>query len=1385
MTRSQPVHRRTAIGRPAIVAAWFFAALLLSLPLVAQQPASVTVAGSLQEELGCPADWLPDCMDTFLTYDEEDDVWQGVFTVPAGDYEYKAPLNGSWDENYGLGAVFNGDNIPLALDEATDVKFFYSRATNWITDNVNSLIVSAPGSFQDELGCSGDWQPWCLRSWLQDPDGDGIFTFTTDKLPAGDYETKAALNEAWDVNYGVGGAQNGDNIPFNVPNSCQPTTFSFDSATNILSVAEETNVNPQPDFVTIAGSFQEELGCPGDWQPDCAATHLTFDEDDQVWQGEFLVPAGDWEYKAPINNSWDENYGLNAQFNGSNIPLSLAEDTLVKFYFERGTNWVRDNQTTIVATAAGSFQEEIGCPGDWQPWCLRSMLQDPDGDGIFLFSTSQIPPGAYEAKVAINESWDLNYGLDGVENGANIPFSVSTACTEVFFVWDSNSKVMTISTENAGPSGNLNLARAHWLAEDLVGWDSAAAQGAANVWLHYAEDGDLQLSADGLVGGAAAALTLDPAGLPDAVTAKFPHLSGYAAYRLDASANVPEILKARLAVSATDAEGAVLDATSVQIPGVLDDLYTYGGELGVTWQGDVPTLRLWAPTARSVRLHRYDGPSGDALETLDMTLDAAAGVWSVGGDASWRNSYYLYEVTVYAPETRAVETNRVTDPYSFSLSANSTRSQIVDLADPTLAPAGWGEVQKPALEDPEDIVLYELHVRDFSWNDPTVSETSRGTFRAFTETGSLGMAHLQSLAASGLTHVHLLPAFDIATVTERREDQVELDFAALAALPPDSEEQQAAVTAVEDQDGFNWGYDPWHYTVPEGSYSTDPDGGQRILEFREMVQALNRAGLRVVMDVVYNHTNAAGQNAKSVLDRIVPGYYHRLSPDGGVEQSSCCPNTASEHNMMEKLMVDSIITWARDYKVDGFRFDLMGHHMKTNIEKVRTALDGLEMAADGVDGDKVYVYGEGWNFGEVANGARGENAIQASMAGTGIGTFNDRIRDAGRGGGPFSGLQEQGFLTGLYVDPNATDQGSADDQLGRLLLHQDQIRVGLAGNLAAYTFTDRTGSAVMASEVDYNGQQAGYTADPQETINYVAAHDNETLFDAIQLKVPLATSPADRARIQGLGQSLVLLGQGVPFIHAGMEMLRSKSMDRDSFNSGDWFNRIDWSFQDNAWGSGLPVASKNLDNWPLFAPLLADPALAVGSVDILSAVANTEEMLQIRRSSKLFRLRSADEVQATVSFLNTGPSQVPGIIAMLLDDSLDVDPERKAVLVVWNATPFAQALELPAPAGNWTLHRVQQSSADAVVRGANFDGSSFLVPGRTTAVFELTDERCVPGATTLCLGEGDRFRLEVDWRDFDDRTGDGQAVEIGRRDTGLFWFFDEDNLEITVKVLDA
>jgi pullulanase-type alpha-1,6-glucosidase len=1196
------------------------------------------------------------------------------------------------------------------------VKFYYDHGTHWITDDVNSRIAVAPGSFQSELGCPGDWDPSCLRSWLQDPDGDGTYTFRA-VLPGGDYEAKVAIGESWDENYGAGGVQNGPNIPFTVPGAIAEMLFSFDSASNVLTIG----VAPppaQPSAVTIAGSLQSELGCPGDWQPDCTASQLTFDADDTVWQNTFNVPAGNWEYKAPLNNSWDENYGLNATRDGPNIPLNLGGPTDVKFYFDRGTNWVTDNVNSVIATVPGSFQSELGCPGDWDPGCLRSWLKDPDGDGIYAFS-AHLPPGSYEAKVAINENWDENYGAGGVQNGPNIPFTVPEPLAEVFFTFDPGTRELTIGLGPGGPVGNIAEATAHWVSEDTIAWNVGAASDSFT--LHYAADGGLGTDEDGVTGAdGTLALSFDPAGLPEEVKNRFPHLAGYDALKIAPAdlGQVAELLKGQVAVSVADGDGNAFDATSLQIPGVLDDLYTYDGDLGPVFEGDVPTLRLWAPTAKSVSLLLFDDSDPATPGTaLPMTEDPATGTYSIAGSPDWEGKYYLYDVEVFVPTTGNVEHNLVTDPYSLSLSMNSQRSQVVNLANPALMPQGWTNLEKPGVAAPEDIVIYELHVRDFSVYDESVPDDYRGTYKALALEGTSGMNHLEMLADSGLTHIHLLPVFDIASIGEDKTAWQSPDPAMLAMYPGDSDQQQAAVSATADQDGFNWGYDPWHYTVPEGSYSTNPDDATRIVEFREMVRSLNRSGLRVIMDVVYNHTNASGQNAKSVLDRVVPGYYHRLSATGAVERSTCCENTASEHNMMEKLMVDSLVTWAKHYKVDGFRFDLMGHHSKANMLAVRGALDALTIEDDGVDGASIYLYGEGWNFGEVANDARFVQATQRNMAGTGIGTFSDRLRDGVRGGNPFSDVRDQGFINGLYYDPNDFFQG---DQLPKLLQSTDWLRVGLAGDLADYEFVDRNGNLVRGDQVDYFGQPAGYTADPQENITYVAAHDNETLFDATQLKAPTATSMADRVRIQNLGTSLVMLGQGIPFIHAGQDILRSKSMDRDSFNSGDWFNAIDWTLMTTNWGNGLPVAGKNEDKWGIMGPLLANPALAPEPDDVFQSAERFGELLRIRGSTRLFRLQTGDAVREKVSFHNTGPTQIPGLIVMTIaDDSGNTDLANELVVSLFNASDEPVSFPFAAMGRSFALHPVQADSADPIVRTAYYDkaSGSFEVPARTTAVF--------------------------------------------------------------------
>ncbi|GGX16992.1 pullulanase-type alpha-1,6-glucosidase [Streptomyces albulus] len=852
----------------------------------------------------------------------------------------------------------------------------------------------------------------------------------------------------------------------------------------------------------------------------------------------------------------------------------------------------------------------------------------------------------------------------------------------------------------AAPSGGQAKAEAQWIDRTTVVWKGAQPAAAQ---LEFGEPGRTT-----------GRIRLAPGTLTPAERAAYPHLTGYPAFTVDPRdrALAPTALRQRLMATQTAPDGR--HTTGVQIPGVLDDLYGARAQhaaLGPVFHGGRPTLSVWAPTARTVALEL-------AGRRVPMRRDGATGVWSVRGERDWTGMPYRYLVTVWAPSAGRTVTDAVTDPYSTALTTDSARSLVVDLADPRLAPKGWATLRKPAPVPLRRARIQELHIRDFSIEDATSHHP--GQYLAFTDTDSAGMRHLAALAAAGTTHIHLLPAFDFSSVPERRADQRRPDCD-LTALPPDSARQQECVAATADRDGYNWGYDPLHYTVPEGSYASDPEGTARTVEFRRMVQGLNGIGLRTVMDVVYNHTAAAGQDdPRSVLDRIVPGYYHRLLDDGTVATSTCCAGTAPEHTMMGKLVVDSVVTWAKQYKVDGFRFDLMGHHPKANILAVRKALDALTPARDGVDGKSLILYGEGWNFGEAANDARFVQATQRNMAGTGIATFSDRARDAVRGGSPFDAdPRVQGFASGLYTDPNsAPGQGDSGAQRARLLHHQDLIKVGLTGNLADYAFTDATGRRVKGSQVDYNGAPAGYADAPGDALAYADAHDNETLYDALAYKLPPGTSAADRARMQVVALATAALSQGPALSQAGTDLLRSKSLDRNSFNSGDWFNALHWTCADdprgdaagNGFGRGLPPAADNKDKWPYVRPLLADPALRPDCATRTAASAAYRDLLRIHATEPAFGLSTATAVQAALSFPLSGPDETPGVLTMRLAD----------LVVVFNATPRRAAQTVPALAGRpYALHPLQAHGADRTTATATYDraAGTFTVPPRTVAVF--------------------------------------------------------------------
>ncbi len=895
---------------------------------------------------------------------------------------------------------------------------------------------------------------------------------------------------------------------------------------------------------------------------------------------------------------------------------------------------------------------------------------------------------------------------------------------------------------------------AHWVYKDVIlvkrhaDMDSMA--------LLVSEAAEITLVEDDFFTGDVLSFPLIPQranrDVREAYTSMLPEFSTVRFERVLADDEIKRLLTSQLVLVQYGKRGEVVQISYVQIARLLDELYTRGiddadevDNYGATISDQQVHFRLWAPTAKNVSVLVFDENKEALVDAfLSMQFDSHSGVWHASGPASLQQKFYQYQLNVFHPATQRFEQLTVTDPYSLSLSTNSVYSQVVDLDDEKTKPAGWDRQAVEMLDHPEDGVLYELHIRDFSASDLSLSNPKfRGKYSAFSERDSFGIQHLQRLREAGLTHIHLLPAFDIGTVNEDASEVIflsdtlervctlssELEFCRaeydktlslqsyLEALPRNSGGVQAIIETIRDKDPYNWGYDPFHYTVPEGSYALNPDGISRIVEFRSMVKAIHAMGFRVVMDVVYNHTHAARLHKNSVLDKVVPNYYYRLNPlSGDIEQSTCCDNTATEHRMMTKLMVDSLVVWARDYKIDGFRFDLMGHQPKASM------LEAYE-AVSAVDEDN-YFYGEGWNFGEVANNRLFVQASQRELAGTEIGTFTDRMRDALRGGTPFDEADDirkgQGVINGLYVFPNEL-QGAEQREKTAYLLSMDQVRLGLAGNLANFPLQNYKGERTLGRYVPYGGVGAGYALDPADTVNYVSKHDNQTLWDNNQYRLPFNMSSDDRVRVQNLALAYAIFSQGVPFIHMGSELLRSKSFLRDSYDYGDWFNAVDFSKQSNNYNRGLPPAVKDQANWPLILQVLEknEGRDHVSPEQIHFASRVFTDWLKIRSTSRLFRLTNEEQIVSRVSFLNMGPQQVPGLIAMKINDELageDLDGAVSSIIVLFNNS--LEHIQFSyRDAQDYSLHPVQVVGADKLILEASATSAGFFVPRLSAVVF--------------------------------------------------------------------
>ena len=494
---------------------------------------------------------------------------------------------------------------------------------------------------------------------------------------------------------------------------------------------------------------------------------------------------------------------------------------------------------------------------------------------------------------------------------------------------------------------------------------------------------------------------------------------------------------------------------------------------------------LWAPTAEEVRVLLYDsGNEGSAYQTLSLEM-GEDGIWNTSIKEDLKGKFYTFNVKVngkWLGDTPGIMAKAV--------GVNGKRAAVIDLR--STDPEGWANDVRPLLKDYADIILYEMHHRYFSL-DSVSGIRNKGKFLALTELGTTtsqgektGIDHLKEL---GVTHVHILPSYDYASVDESKPDKAQ----------------------------YNWGYDPQNYNVPDGSYSTDPyKPDVRIKEFKQMVQALHKAGIRVVLDVVYNHTF---NTEESNFERTVPGYFYRQTKDGKPANGSGCGNeTASDRAMMRKYMVESVLYWINEYHIDGFRFDLMGIHDIETMNEIRAAVDKIDPS--------IFIYGEGW-AASAPQLDQEELAMKANIYKMPrIAAFSDEMRDGLRGGWD-------------------------DDRKGAFLIgqpgHEMSIKFGLVGAVKH--------PQVINDSVNYSKEP--WALQPTQMISYVSCHDDMCLADRLKATMPDATDE-ERASLHKLAETFVFTSQGVPFIFAGDEMMRDKKGIHNSYNSPDSINTIDW-----------------------------------------------------------------------------------------------------------------------------------------------------------------------------------------------------------------------------------
>lgn len=591
-------------------------------------------------------------------------------------------------------------------------------------------------------------------------------------------------------------------------------------------------------------------------------------------------------------------------------------------------------------------------------------------------------------------------------------------------------------------------------------------------------------------------------------------------------------------------------------------VYT-GSDLGLTFTPQRSTFKIWAPTATKAQLKLYSqATGGEPTKTVELQR-SAQGTWTISLPGNYEGSYYTFRI-----QHNGQWLNEVPDPYAKAVGTNGKRALVADLKKTN--PPGWENDKQPRLKNATDAIIYELHIRDASIAAGS-GIVHKGKYLGLTETGtknpagqSTGLDHLKEL---GVTHIHLLPFFDYNSVNES-----------------DTTKPQ-----------YNWGYDPLNYNAPEGSYASEADGTVRIKELRQLVQAFHSKGLALVMDVVYNHTGLTDQ---SNFNQLVPGYYYRYTKDGKLSNATACGNeTASEKAMFRKFMIESVLFWAREYHIDGFRFDLMGVHDIATMNAISAALHKLNPG--------ILLYGEGWTAGASPLPGSTRALKQNAAKLKGIAVFSDDLRD---------GIKGSVF--------EAADRGFASGDTSKT----ESIKFGIV-------------AATQHPQVNYskvNYSKKAWAATPANTISYAECHDNNTLWDKLAISAPNA-SLARRTEMHKLALSIVLTSQGIAFLHAGTEFLRSKQGIENSYNQPDSINAIDWN---------LKTQHKAVFNY-------------------------VQQLVQMRRAHPAFRMTSTAQIQNNLHFLNTPP----GTIAYTLNGAA-VKDNWKQIQVWFNGTD--QAITIPA-----------------------------------------------------------------------------------------------------------